>query len=481
MAMNTNSTVIVGGGFVGLFTALHLRHRNYKDPVILIDSQARFVFKPLLYEYLTGEMQEEQVTPTYTELLQGSNVSFVQDSVTQIDLNQRQVVLLSGAHYSYQYLVLAVGSIQGYFGTDGAQEHAFPFRTQTDALRLKHHLQDCLGQASQTGDRNQRQTLLTFAIVGAGPSGVELAATLADLLPGWYGQRGGNIQDIRIVLINHSENILEGDINTDLRDIALEALKEKKISVELMLGVGVESVEPNQLHYKTKDRTHEISQSLMSATTIWTAGTAPNPLIAALLLPKNCLNKQGQILVTPTLQIPSFPEVFAAGDCVTVQSQFFPPIAQVAYQQGAGIADNLVALSQQKLPKPVPVSLRGTLMKLGIGNGIANLFNKVQIKGKTGDLIRNATYLEMLPSPIHNFKAVTEWLRDDIFEEHTSAKTIASPFDKPKQSSRTVVRLGSIAIAAVLGIGLIAVWRSQTHSPSYTQPHPQQSISLKQI
>ena len=164
-----------------------------------------------------------------------------------------------------------------------------------------------------------------------------------------------------------------------------------------------------------------------------------------------------------------------------VQSQSFPPVAQVAYQQGAGIADNLVALSQQKSPQPVPINLRGTLMKLGIGNGIANLFDRVQIKGKTGDLIRNATYLEMLPSPIHNFKAVTEWIRDDIFERHTSAKTIAPRFDKPQQSRHTVVRLGSIAIAAVLGIGLIAVWRSQTHSPSYSQPHPQQSLSLKQV
>ena len=140
------ATVIVGGGFVGLFTALRLSHQHYTHPIILIDSESRFVFKPLLYEYLSGEMHPDQVVPTYEELLQGSRVTFVQDKVTQIDLHSQTVTLGDGSHCSYQYLVLAVGSTQGYFGTKGAQENAFPFRTRSDALRLKQHLQDCLDQ-----------------------------------------------------------------------------------------------------------------------------------------------------------------------------------------------------------------------------------------------------------------------------------------------------------------------------------------------
>jgi NADH dehydrogenase FAD-containing subunit len=472
--MNTNSTVIVGGGFAGLFTALHLRHRRYKNPVILIDAQTQFVFKPLLYEYLSAEMQEDQVTPTYAELLQGSDISFVPETVTQINLQQRMVTLASGLHYNYEYLVLAVGSVQGYFGVEGAQRYGFAFRTRTDALRLRQHLQDCLQKATQTSDPIQRQQLLTIAIVGAGPTGVEMSATLADLLPDWYRQLGGNTQNIRIVLINHGQDILEGDINTDLREIALQTLKEKAIPVELMLGVKVKSVAPDRIDYQTQDQTQE---SLMSATAIWTTGTAPNPLIEAMSLPAGCLDRHGQLIVTPTLQLPTFSEVFAAGDCAVVQPDPLPLIAQVAYQQGAGIAHNLLALSRGKLPQPVRVKLRGTLMKLGIRNGIANLFNKVQIDGQVGDLIRNATYLEMLPTPIHNFKATAEWLNEEIFNRYSSvpSKTTDSVTTDSvsKPSSRTKVWVGGLFIAAALSLGLFAVWRSQQPS----QLTPQQTKS----
>lgn len=468
-ATNSTTTVIVGGGFAGLFTALHLRHCHYEHPIILIDAQSRFVFKPLLYEYLTGEMAEEQVTPTYAELLQGSNVDFVQDTVSQIDLHQRQVTLSSGVHYDYQNLVLAVGSIQGYFGTEGAEQNAFPFRTQADALRLRQHLHDCLQQASRMSGRTERQKLLTFAVIGAGPSGVEMSATLADLLPGWYSQLGGDLKEIRIVLVNHSQEILEGDVNTGLRDAALQALRDRAIPVELMLGVKVESVAPDQIHYQPKGQDHKI---LTSATAIWTTGTATNPLIKSISLPADALDKHGQLLVTPTLQIPAFPEVFAAGDCAAVQPKPLPSVAQIAYQQGAGIAHNLLALSRGESPQPIEAKMRGTLMKLGIHNGIANLFDKVQINGQAGDLIRNATYLEMLPTPVHNFKAITEWLDEEIFRRHSDPAEASVP--APTPPNRLGVWAGGIAIAAALSLGLFTIWQSQQSQPSSPQQTNQQ-------
>ena len=193
MNHSTAPTVIVGGGFVGLFTALHLSHRHYDKPIILIDAGERFVFKPLLYEYLTGEMQDEQVLPRYEELLEGSKVAFVQDKVTKIDLEQQQIELASGLSYDYRFLVLGVGSTQGYFGTEGAKENAFAFRTREDAVKLETHLRECLQKASQTKDTQTQRSLLTFVVTGAGPSGVEMAATLADLLPSWYAKLGGKL------------------------------------------------------------------------------------------------------------------------------------------------------------------------------------------------------------------------------------------------------------------------------------------------
>jgi NADH dehydrogenase FAD-containing subunit len=478
--MNANSIVIVGGGFVGLFTALRLSHHHYPHPIILIDSEARFVFKPLLYEYLSGEMQEEQVVPTYEELLQDSKITFVQDKATEIDLHRRQVILASGPHYDYQYLVLAVGSNQGYFGVEGAQENAFPFRTRIDTLNLKQHLQDCLQRASQMEDRAQRQNLLTVAVIGAGPSGVELATTLADLLPEWYAQLGGNIQEIRIVLIDHNDEILKGDINAHLQETALQALKSCTVPVELLLGVSVESVGRDSLRYRAKDRTQDQDRTaqeiLLSATNIWATGTATNPLLEALPLPADSIDKHKHPLVTPTLQLLNFPEVFAAGDCAVIQSHPLPQIAQIAYQQGVGIADNIMALSQGKPLQPIQATLRGTLMKLGLHKGVANLFEKIQINGEAGNLIRSATYLELLPSPAHNFKAMKEWLTDEIFDRYSPTQSMASnqsQYPQSSQPSRAIAWISGIALATILGLGLAVAWRSQQPSPSAPSTPPQ--------
>ena len=468
MNHSTAPTVIVGGGFVGLFITLHLSHRHYDEPIILIDDRERFVFKPLLYEYLTGEMQDEQVTPRFEELLSGSKVVFIQDKVTGIDLQQRRVELASGMHYNYRYLVLGVGSTQGYFGTEGAAEKAFPFRTRQDAVKLEGHLKECLQRASQSEDVRERRSLLTFVITGAGPSGVEMAATLADLLPSWYVRLAGNIRDIRIVLVNHGEEILSGDVNAHLQETALEALKKRTVPVELLLGVKVTAVDADSLKYQAKDK--DQIQTLPTKTTIWTAGTATNPLIESLTQIKDeNKDKHGSPLVTDTLQLPDFPEVFAAGDCAVVKEHPYPPVAQIAYQQGAGIAHNIIALAQGKEPSPVKANMRGTLMKLGLGNGVANLFDKVQVKGKPGDLIRNATYLEMLPTPVHNFKATTDWLTDEIFDRHAP-----KPVTKSNQN-RAVAWIGGTIAAVVLIAGSLALWRTSLPSPQ-PQPTSEQNI-----
>lgn len=485
MNSSTRPTIIVGAGFTGLFTALHLRHQHDLRSIVLIDAQERFVFKPMLYELLTGELPEDTVCPTYKELLQGSDINFVQDKVVAIDLKEKRLTLASGSDYTYNDLVLAVGSTQGYLGTEGAQENAFAFRTRENAIALERQLRECLQRASQTHDEQQRRSLLTFAIVGAGPTGVEMAATLADLLPYWYAQLGGNIHEIRIVLINHGKTILAGDVNAALKEDVLYAFKTRTVPVELILGVGVKSVDANHLEYQPADSTE--TKKLLTRTTIWTAGTAVNPLIESLKsqIQADHLDKHGLPLVTPTLQLLDFPEVFAAGDCADVQGQQLPALAQVAYQQGASIAHNLIALAKGKSPRPAHVSLRGTLMKLGLSNSVANLFEKVQITGKPGDLIRNATYLEMLPTPLHDFKATTEWLKEETFHRYHRPKVMSEtaakqpPLSPAEQRDRSLVKalaiLAPIAFLIAAYFGLRTPPSEQIRQPqtnSTTQPSP---------
>lgn len=415
-------TVIVGGGFTGLFTALHLSHQHYPRSVILIEKEERFCFKPLLYEYFSGEMNSEEVRPRYEELLQGSGIIFIQDSVQSIDLHQREVKLTSGTGYNYSNLVLALGSVTGYFGVEGAAENAFPFRTGEDAIAIDKHLRDCLQRAIQIEEVEQRRNLLTVAVVGGGPSGVEMAATLADLLPNWYAGLGGNPQEVRVYLLDHGSEILEGDINSFLRKTAEDALQRRAVPVRLIMEAKATAIRPDRLEYQYKNGT----ETLSAATTIWTAGTNTHSLIKQLAIPDEHRDKHGRLLVTPTLQLLDFPEVFAGGDCAAMQEHSFPPTAQVAYQQGAAIARNLVALAFGNKLQPASINLRGTLLKLGIEESAANIFNTFEVTGEVGHLIRQGTYLELLPTPVHNLKVTAEWLNDEIFNQHLHPHTTAN-------------------------------------------------------
>lgn len=415
MNNSTNQTLILGGGFTGLFTALHLSHQRCSLPTILIDQEWSFIFKPLLYEFLSGEMNVQLIWPRYDYLLQESGVAFVRDTIQDIDLDQRQVKLTSGLCYTYKHLVLALGSTSGYFNVAGAKENSFAFRTAEDAMTLGRHLRDCLQRASQTEDSQARRSLLTVAILGAGRSGIELAATLADLLPEWYAPLGRDPAEIRIVVIQRGKEILKGDTD-NLRDSAESGLQKRNVPVELLLEAEVSAVNPQEVQFTR----HNSSEVLNAATIVWTTGTAINPLIEKLPISEEHRDKQGRLQVTPTLQLPDFPEVFAGGDCAVVQDNPLPATAQVAYQQGAAIARNLQAISEGSEPTQAQVRLRGTLMKLGLEESVAEIFDRFEVKGKLGHMIRQGTYIQLLPKPMHNFKATTEWLTDEIFNQFSN-------------------------------------------------------------
>jgi len=442
----TLPTVILGAGFTGLFAALHLCHRRYPRHIILIDRSERFAFKPLLYELLSGEMMDIQVQPRYADLFECDSVTVVQDEIHTIDLERQQIKLVSGLSYRYSNLVLGLGSVPTYFGIKGAEDYTFAFRNGEDAIALRRQLRNCLQRATQANDE-QRQALLTIAIVGAGPSGLEMAATLADLLPQWYDRLHGDPKEIRIIVLNRSHEILKGDINGHLREIVQKALQTR--SVEIIQGVAVKSVSADALEY---EQAHEI-KVLRTATIIWTAGNGVHPLIQTLAVSPENRDRTGRLNITPTLQLPDFPEVFVGGDCAVLEKPL-PATAQVAYQQGAAIAHNLNAIARGQPPKPATVALRGTLMKLGLGESVANLFDRVPITGKAGHVVRHGTYLELLPVYVHNFKATVGWLTDEVFQRQSRFAS------KPRMPTRLIQRFGDVSAAIVVMSSGLLLWRA---------------------
>jgi NADH dehydrogenase len=455
MQQPSHPTIILGGGFVGLFTALHLSQQNYPHPIVLIEKHDRFSFKPLLYELLSGELHSEQVYPRYRELLSGSRVTLVQDTVESIDLHHQRIKVKSGQHYSYRNLVLALGSKTTYFNIPGANQHAFPLSNGSEAIALRRHLRKRLHQAIQAKTVSERRNLLTVAIVGAGPAGIELACTLADLLPIWYDELGGDSNEIRIVLVNRSSDILKGDINSQLRCTVQRALKLRQ--VELLFDAAVTEIQSDKVQYRQQEQLH----TLQAGTIAWTAGTDSNPLLMELPIAAEHRDQRGRLVVKPTLQLPEFPEVFAAGDCATTLADPQPATAQVAYQQGRTIAQNLKLQAAGKPLLPAHIQLRGTLMKLGLNEGVANIFNRVQIKGQPGHLLRQATYLELLPNRGYTSRITAEWLTDELFQRHR-------PFTHT-QLGQTPFLPGIAAIAASLILATPLVWRAA--QPQQFQHH----------
>jgi len=222
------------------------------------------------------------------------------------------------------------------------------------------------------------------------------------------------------------------------------------VPVQFITG-SASQVEPDCLTYEHNDQVY----TLPTHTIIWTTGNRVNPVIADLPLPDEHKDKAGRLRVLPTLQVPGYPTVFAGGDC-TVLDDPQPATAQVAYQQGAEIATNLNAVAQHQPPQPAQVSLRGTLIKLGVAEGAANLFDRIVITGRSGHLIRQGTYLSLLPNPVHNFNTIVSWLSDELFQSHT----LSPPETKPSLRSQ----LPRLAASGVLGVtvaaGGLLIWRA---------------------
>ena len=372
---------ILGGGFGGLYTALYLADFSWlksgKCQITLVEPKNNFLFTPLLYEILTGELQRWEIAPSYQKLLAGKKIDLRQDKAKGVDLDNRQVQLEQGSSLVYDYLVLAVGQKTRWIDIPGLAAHALTFRSIFDAENLQERLR--LLEASG------RQKL-RVAVVGAGPNGVELACKVSDRLS----------PRAEVIIIDRGAEILR-NFAKGVKKAAYQAIKNRNIQV--YLESGLKEITQEQITFFCNDNLIDYPVDLV----LWTAGTENIDWVANL----NCQqNNQGGILVHPTLQLIDYREVFAVGDIAEIRqskTQVIPDTAQAAYQQASLLAKNLKLALQGKSLKHFRYLHLGDMLTLGKGVAIVSSFG-INLTGSLAGLIRRLIYIFRLPTKRHRWQ-----------------------------------------------------------------------------
>jgi demethylphylloquinone reductase len=378
---------ILGGGFAGLYTALRLNQLPWTEAnrptITLLDQSDRFVFLPLLYELVTGELQTWEVAPEFREILANSTIQFIQDTVSDINLKQQRVLLGSGRTLTYDQLVLALGGETPKEQVPGAADYAISFRSLADAQRLDEKLRQL--EASP-------QDKIRVAIVGAGPSGVELACKLSDRL----GSRG------RVRLIDRNDQILKNAAPFS-QQAAQQALDSRRVWIDL--DTQITEVQADRLLVTYREQVDEIPVDIV----MWTVGTTFPTVIQQLDLPKNA---RGQLLTTPTLQVVNYPSIFALGDVAETRDsdgQLIPGTAQAAFQQADYAGWNLWANLSQRPLLPFRYNHLGEMLTLGKDTAALSGLG-IQLDGPPAYLLRRLAYLYRMPTLEHQLKVGLNWV-----------------------------------------------------------------------
>jgi NADH dehydrogenase len=388
--------VIVGGGYGGLFTALGLAGAG---EVTLVANEDHFLHTPLLYEYLSGEVEAWHIAPPYRELL-NDKVRFVQGAVTDVDLDNKEVEVAGRVRrLRYDYLVFAVGGVTNFWGVEGAEEHTLPFRKIRHADALRARMIETLDRIPPEMPPQDARRAATFVIVGGGASGIELSTKMADLLRDAFRRRGLRGEP-RVVVVEMGRQAVPG-MGDDIRAVVEDVMAEKR--VELFTETRVVKVTRSGVEIEHAGE----RQTIDAAGVIWTAGVRVNPLIERLDVEKT---KNGLIVVAPTLQVRGRTEVFALGDIASFPS--VPPTlagtAQLALQQARHVARGVQELIDGSVPSAGHFEELGEAVSLGTDDAAVLVEGRV-VSGKLARQARFALYTTRLPTWHHRLRVGAAW------------------------------------------------------------------------
>ena len=412
-AVNRHRVVVIGSGFGGLFAAKALRRANVD--VTLIAATPYHLFQPLLYQVATGILSEGEVAPASREILQRqANTQVLLGEVTTIDLHSRKVTVKSPGRSSqfpveYDSLIVATGAAGSYFGNERFAEFAPGLKSIDDALELRGRIFGAFELAELELDPEMRRRLLTFVVVGAGATGVEMAGQISELahraLSGEF--RRIDPSEARIVLVDGTDMVLPsfGD-----RLSAQAAVRLAKMGIEIRLGATVVDMDTLGVEIKEKDGSHD---RIEAVTKIWAAGVAASPLGRQLVEAAGAgagaeVDRAGRVRVNPDCTLPGFPEVFVVGDLMALDN--LPGVAQVAIQSGRYAASQIThRLAGKPLDKPFHYHDKGSMATVSRFCAVVSIGTRVRLCGFTAWLLWLGVHLFYLVGFKNRLTTVLHW------------------------------------------------------------------------
>lgn len=408
--MKKTKIVILGGGFGGTYTFKYLHKYFHKNPNVqmtIVSNTNYFLFTPLLHEVATGGQSPENIVEPIRKVLGCCLSDFQEGHVTKIDRENNIVDIKRNDNQKislpYDYLVFALGSSTKFFGTDGAAEHAFTLKTLEDAQKLKRHILTSVENALHCKDDIECERWLNHVIIGGGPTGVELAAEMHELLIDEIGAFYPEefLKKIKITLCQSGKELVPG-FPKKFRDVSYTLLRKKGITV--LLNEKVISIDTHSV-------TLSSGEKIQTYTPIWVAGVQANVGTCF----KEIDLEQGKVSVNDYLQSEASQNIYALGDAACFYDaktkKTLPPLAQVATHQAKTVAHNIYASIEKKKLKKFVFKSQGTLMSIGKLNAVADI-GYIKFTGAFAWWLWRTIYLSKLLSFSKKLKTVLDWTLD---------------------------------------------------------------------
>ena len=413
--------VIVGAGFGGLFAAKALR--STPASVTLINGTTYHLFEPLLYQVAAGILSEGEVAPPIREVLRHRNLDIRLGWVTDVDVEGREVIVSAPdgreRRVPYDSLIVAAGARNSYFGNDRFAEHAPSLKNIDDALEVRSRIFHAFEMADLEEDPEARRRWLTFVIIGAGPTGVELAGQIAELahrsLAGQY--RHADLSETRVILLDAADRVLPA-FDRPLSEKALRQLT--KMGVEVRLGTRVVDVDADGVEVAGGERVE-------ARTKVWAAGVAAPPLARRIAEATGAAtDRAGRIRVAPDLTVPGHPEIFVLGDVAALD---LPGVAQVA-MQGGRYAARVIAGRLAGRPQAAPFRYfdKGDMATIGRFSAVANV-GKLHFSGVLGWLMWLGVHLFYLIGFKNKVTTLLHWVVSFLGRDRSERIATAQQID----------------------------------------------------